>query len=73
MEDAAAGRLPEIVDDTYPLGDAVVVDWDGFMSIDAHEVAEGDKKGKVRDKMVSVEEMLETADVFGMRATTPGL
>jgi NADPH-dependent glutamate synthase beta subunit-like oxidoreductase len=73
MEDAAAGRLPEIVDDTYPLGDAVVVDWDGFLSIDAHEMAEGEKKGKVRDKMYVVDDMMEKADVYGMRATSPSL
>ena len=68
-EDFESGRLPEIMDPSYPLGDAVVVDWDGYLSIDAHEVSEGEKKGKVRDKLFRVDDMLKKADVFGMRMT----
>eukprot|EP00946_MAST-07B_sp_MAST-7B-sp1_P001776 g1776.t1 len=34
---------------------------------------QGSNKGKVRDKLFVVDEMMEVADVFGMRATSPEL
>lgn len=38
-----------------------IVDWDGYLGIDRHEVARGALKGKPRDKLVDVRDMLAIA------------
>lgn len=38
-----------------------VVDWDGYRGIDCDEVARGAVKGKPREKLVDIREMLEIA------------
>lgn len=38
-----------------------IVDWDGYLGIDRHEVTRGALKGKPRDKLVDVRDMLGIA------------
>ena len=40
-------------------GKCVVVDWEGHLAIDAVETSRGEAAGKPREKVVSVDEMLE--------------
>lgn len=42
-----------------------IVDWDGYRRIDREEVARGAMKGKPREKVVDVGQMLDIARVVG--------
>ncbi|MBX2798778.1 MAG: FAD-dependent oxidoreductase [Myxococcales bacterium] len=57
LEDVAA--LPAIERPDLPYADAV--DWDGWQRIDQHEVAAGQAKGKIRDKVVDVDALVQLA------------
>ena len=69
LEDAQAGRLNE---PSEPDRDAVepwlrpripgLVTWDGWKSIDEHEVAQGEPQGRPRVKLVRVPEMIAVAE-----------
>lgn len=39
-----------------------IVNWDGYKGIDRHELASGGSKGKPREKLVDIGQMLEIAD-----------
>ena len=61
---ALAGSAAAVIDGL--LGDgagggARVVDFDGWARIDAEEVRRGEKRGRVRQKLTSVAEMLDVA------------
>ena len=42
-----------------------VVDWNGYIHINDHEVQVGEQKGKVRDKLFATETMLQVANSGG--------
>jgi adrenodoxin-NADP+ reductase len=65
LEDETNGLLPTIRVEGGIAGlinTKSVVDWNGCTKIDAHEVAVGKLKGKVRDKMLEREDMLLAAN-----------
>lgn len=39
-----------------------IVDWDGYQRIDRDEIARGEMKGKPREKLVDIGQMLEIAN-----------
>jgi ferredoxin/flavodoxin---NADP+ reductase len=71
LDDAAAGRLPEVeaTDDSLPdllrSRDVRFVELDGWRAIDALETGRGEPLGRPRVKLTAIEEMLETASRRG--------
>jgi ferredoxin--NADP+ reductase len=62
LEDAAAGRLqPDVAKVPEATWCDWAVDWRGWGRIDAHELEHGQARGRVRHKIVSIEEMRSLA------------
>jgi ferredoxin--NADP+ reductase len=65
VEDAGAGRLPELPDADGEATGAwlrasapAVVEWDGWQAIDEHERSLGEASGRPRVKLVSIDELV---------------
>jgi len=69
LEDRASGVLPtptatgggEAVAALITERGDCVVGWGGWQRIDQHEVAEGEKKNKLREKLTTADEMIKAA------------
>jgi len=70
LEDYSSALLPTIqqeggVRSVLQQQQQQVVDWNGYIHINDHEVQVGEQKGKVRDKLFATETMLQVANSGG--------